>query len=686
MTITSHPLQNESAGQLGKVKSNARPYIDADTQLRAEQWNAAAQRLIEVHNEVGLTDGSEPGTHAARIKNLEEAVPGPGPLSIGFSDLLEAATGEGWSWSGDHGDAALAGSLTANGFPSLGAALLHVNAGGDFKEQALLFRAAHGMNVDSVVPLVAEYRLWLPQGISGETLSPDHSACLAYWGLGAGFADEGPATIIAWGINDGGFFLATTNGDPEDPTFYTCHDVPVGEVLQARITVTAAQIVIDVSNDDGASYVRVCETGTPPPALGGTYFPVVFLSNDGPGSPLGDRVIAIDWFRSVSARAGDGASPWSGENSFPFPGEPARANDDNGQIQSVGGSNQAGTSDRFARADHVHSGGAVPTPGSSTQDVGTSNGNGSADEYARTDHVHRLTAATVGTLLASLSTAVLGDGSGDVQLSGTSVTVHGTGAAALVGNTDGNQGSVAVNGFGDVEVNALTHISLLAASGANVFLSGHGGQGTIELTDTGALDFHTGDGLHIGFDTGIGMHSNEIYDVTNVRGDGTNPIQVDGNGQDVQLNGATVDASGTRIKNVGTPTTVGDAIPLGFLSAGSYAPTFYTPDASVTTLAKVVDWSHATIGGLHVVIGELTLNTTNSGSAFRPFFDVDMPSTVTTIRGAFFTLLNQQTVSAAVGGPAGKITLVSGTKVRVQMDYQAASGNGFRAFVVCAYE
>lgn len=62
MSITSIPLQTESAGQLGKSKSDGTGVYDADTKIAAAQWNQVVLRLISAFQEIGLTDGSTVGS------------------------------------------------------------------------------------------------------------------------------------------------------------------------------------------------------------------------------------------------------------------------------------------------------------------------------------------------------------------------------------------------------------------------------------------------------------------------------------------------------------------------------------------------------------------------------------------------------------------------------------------------
>jgi hypothetical protein len=177
-----------------------------------------------------------------------------------------------------------------------------------------------------------------------------------------------------------------------------------------------------------------------------------------------------------------------------------------------------------------------------------------------------------------------------------------------------------------------------------------------------------------------------------LQGDGSSSVLA----EDIELTRPTLatdlDAATHTITNLENGVADGDAANLAVVKAliagigGTFSPTFATPDASVSSPTKVADWVHLTLGTLHVVAGNLTYNTTAGGSTFRPFFDVNMPSAITTLRAFVFVTLNMQTISAAVSSMTAKGAITATPTVRVTIDYSGTPASGFQAFCLAIYD
>lgn len=58
-------------GSAGRIKANARAVINLAKQISAEEWNNIAQAVVDLLAEVGLSNGSTPGSLVARVTTLE---------------------------------------------------------------------------------------------------------------------------------------------------------------------------------------------------------------------------------------------------------------------------------------------------------------------------------------------------------------------------------------------------------------------------------------------------------------------------------------------------------------------------------------------------------------------------------------------------------------------------------------
>lgn len=358
MAITTLPVQNEETLGLGQSKSDARPYTQPATQISADIWNKTVLRVIEAFGEIGKTDGSTSGSLNARVKLLEESAPQSpeGNLIQAFSDLLGAANGgEGWQWfgTGDNpGEVVVAASLShaSYGFDSNGVAVLASQAGGDFDGGVLFVRGAHGVNCDSTVFPVIEFRIFRPQTADGDEITPA-AECLAFVGLAADFGDDGPDKAIGFAFDYDGTakVFTTTGGGFESATVNSCSGLPSAQALNVRLTIGIDSSVVEVSDDNGKNWVTVCTTSIPAAQM--TYLPIVGLETKA-ATGTGPRFFSIDWVKTTSVRSGDGASPFDGENSLKFP-NPVKFGDD--PVEIADSSNDEGSKQFAARSDHQHS-------------------------------------------------------------------------------------------------------------------------------------------------------------------------------------------------------------------------------------------------------------------------------------------------------------------------------------------
>jgi len=284
--------------------------------------------VIEVFGEVGKTDGSTPDSLNARMKTLEEAGLDPtGAIVETFNDFVGAGNGgEGWQWyranQEGNGKVYLAPSLTASapdGFAleSSGVAILSGDAGEDDSGTVLFVRSAQGVNCDSNTFPVIEFKIRRPAKIDGDEVEPADD-CLAYVGLGTEFGDDGPDKAVVLGFDFvGAAIVATTiDGGFDEATIDTCSGVPAGQVLRVRLTVGDESTVVEMSANDGKTWVTVCTTSVA--AAPKTYLPFAgFQTKSDTGS--GPRFFCIDWVKTRSVRGGDGASAFDGENALEFP-------------------------------------------------------------------------------------------------------------------------------------------------------------------------------------------------------------------------------------------------------------------------------------------------------------------------------------------------------------------------------
>lgn len=67
--ITTIPTRTD--GSVGRVKSNADPIEDLDTELPAEEYNVLADTVCGLSREMGTTDGLTPGSVIERLNNIE---------------------------------------------------------------------------------------------------------------------------------------------------------------------------------------------------------------------------------------------------------------------------------------------------------------------------------------------------------------------------------------------------------------------------------------------------------------------------------------------------------------------------------------------------------------------------------------------------------------------------------------
>ena len=118
--------------------------------------------------------------------------------------------------------------------------------------------------------------------------------------------------------------------------------------------------------------------------------------------------------------------------------------------------NAAGTSNTFARADHIHN-----IPSGVPVQIGTSNVQGSATTFSLADHVHNHGNQTVGTLHAAVTTSVNGFMSATDKTKLDTITTPGTNTQILISNgttltPQTVSGDITITNTGVVAVNSVT--------------------------------------------------------------------------------------------------------------------------------------------------------------------------------------------------------------------------------------
>lgn len=83
MPITS--LLTRTDGSAGRTKANARAIVSLLRQVPAEEWNNVAQAVVDLLAEVGLSDGSTPGSLVERVTDLEGGGGGGGFSHVAIS-------------------------------------------------------------------------------------------------------------------------------------------------------------------------------------------------------------------------------------------------------------------------------------------------------------------------------------------------------------------------------------------------------------------------------------------------------------------------------------------------------------------------------------------------------------------------------------------------------------------------
>lgn len=320
-------LPDATEPSLGKPKVDVKPYTQPDNQVSAEIWNRVVSRVVEVFGEVGLTDGSTAGSLNARVRSIESYGVSGGDVSSSFSDFKDASSGEGWrALIGDSGDAVFAGSLTKEGFPSSGAAVLTCEAGnGESNARVVLCRPGDGLNCDAKTRPVVEFRIFRPHTITGGVMSPTGD-CRAYVGVGGGMiTDDGAEEMVVFGIFPDGSYgvMVLKNGDFEHVTFVAGSNLPSAQAVQIRLTIgnDTLPTVAEASADFGETYVTLVTTN---PSVAAqrptqtTYVPMIGLSTD-KDEGSGIKILAVDWMRATARRSGSGAGPFDGEHALKFP-------------------------------------------------------------------------------------------------------------------------------------------------------------------------------------------------------------------------------------------------------------------------------------------------------------------------------------------------------------------------------
>lgn len=295
MPITTLPTQTE--GSLGGVKSDTGGPYAAATDVRASMVNEWVTRFVEMYGEIGLSDGSTPGSINEAVTALLSEVGGVSLTSVESGDEFDDPQLTGWVIqtrpSGSSASVSQHPSFAATGLiPGSGIALLEVG-GVDPNDGIRIIHDGTGLVLDAAVPIVEEWRL-LPVG-AGAYVDDE-----CEWLIGLepfGTIDAANAGIFlraVWSDPGAGFVRTYLFGrlDAAGAILETVAvSLPVlgaGKSYRIRITALTTSAILDAAVDEGA-YATIGTIGAPAPAV---YSPMAQLDQ---GDGLAARALAVDF-------------------------------------------------------------------------------------------------------------------------------------------------------------------------------------------------------------------------------------------------------------------------------------------------------------------------------------------------------------------------------------------------------
>lgn len=224
-----------------------------------------------------------------------------------FASYEDAGNGGGWlsfDLVNPGAEFLAIGSLSMFGFPSMGVVAVVVD--NDLPGNILCGRfccyPGTGLNMDSIVPIVIEFRVSRAIDPNTGTHPADPASDFAVGIAGGDFGTTPPSDIAALAFLSNGTVVLRqiVAGVQHD---VVAAGVPSSDVLQVRLTVRVTGVTAEVSGNNGQSYVVVATSVTAPVPY--TYFPFIIGTND--GAKTGKRLLAVDWHRTSSKLDGDGA-------------------------------------------------------------------------------------------------------------------------------------------------------------------------------------------------------------------------------------------------------------------------------------------------------------------------------------------------------------------------------------------
>ncbi len=293
MTITTLPTRGPT--DLGEALSDVR--APEENELSAVNVERIKDRIIELASSVGLDDGSTAGS----IREALLSIPaGSTETSAAFFDDFDQQE-LGWVVTNKTAGASIkrAGSLAAYGFPSFGTVLLEVD---NTASAAVSIVRPAAAALDTGKTIVWEVCLSvLDSGLVG------NDEC--QWSLGVSSAD-GESIVAVLCENGTAYFVTYQSGVPEGDSI----TLPAWtQRLRLRCTMSQTGAVLEAAADSGAFATIHTSTDDPDAA---TYSPFLTMEKS---SFVGDRTLAVDYFRLDADRANDAVGSPVAEDVFTQP-------------------------------------------------------------------------------------------------------------------------------------------------------------------------------------------------------------------------------------------------------------------------------------------------------------------------------------------------------------------------------